>query len=116
MYTGAILHRACELPWAKRGYRCLHVHQLSERQKKKKKKHLGKAKTYGLLSYEVLYPLMMQTDRASLRIYSGHVSIANIYKKRYITGIVLGGGGQHRKMNLLSLYTRKAHGKINEQL
>ena len=83
---------------------------------KKKKKHLGKAKTYGLLSHEVLYPLMMQTDRASLRIYSGHVSIANIYKKRYITGIVLGGGGQHRKMNLLSLYTRKAHGKINEQL
>jgi len=67
------------------------VYMFTSFQKGRIKKHMGKAKTYSLLSHEVLYPLMMQTDRASLKIYSGHVSTANIYKRRYVIGIVLQG-------------------------
>ena len=67
------------------------VYMFTSFQEGRIKKHMGKAKTYSLLSHEILCPLMMQSDRASLKIYSGPVSIANIYKKRYITGILLQG-------------------------
>lgn len=54
------------------GWRLLHVHQLSERQKR--------ANTWTKLRHMLSCP-MMQIYRASLEIHSGQVRTANIYKK-----------------------------------